>query len=58
MSSEEYSEYKMLLFEDDSQMPPLIGKKPNKIYDLRNPDDYIEFVTKQREENRRRYAYK
>lgn len=49
----DYQTFKKEMLMEPIQLPMDIGKKPDKIYDLRNEDDYIEYMEKwERERNR------
>lgn len=52
VSDTEYTDFKQALLEDKVQNCPQLGKKPDKIYDLRNPEDYAAYMEKRRANRR------
>lgn len=52
VSDAEYADFKQALLEDKVQNCPQLGKKPDKTYDLRNPEDYAAYMEKRRANRR------
>lgn len=53
-----YEEYKRIMLNDRVQTCPHIGRPPEKVYDLHNPDDRREFEQKMFEERKKRFYEK
>lgn len=50
----DYDYFKKKVLAEPVIMPPMIGKKPNKVYDFTNIDDYEEYWKERKEKLRRK----
>lgn len=47
---DEWDQFKKYMMEDKAKCAPMIGKDPDRIYDLSKPEDYIEYANMKDEE--------